>query len=170
MGKIILYIASSLDGYIAKKNGGVDWLAEGDISGYDEFYKTIDTVVMGKTTYNQVLTFGKYPYKDKKSYVFTRSNNDRTKDGNTEFVSSVDKFIKDILPNLKENIWLVGGGQIISSFLNHGILDEIILSIIPIVLGNGISLFHNIQKETNLELMKITPYDKLIALHYKILN
>ncbi len=170
MRKIILYIASSLDGCIARKNGDIDWLPESDTSGYDKFYETIDTIVMGKTTYNQVLMFGEYPYKDKKSYVFTRSNNDSAKDGNVEFVSSVDKFVKDIFPNLRENIWLVGGGQTISSFVNHGIIDEIILSIIPKVLGNGISLFHNIQKETNLELIKTTPYDKLVELHYKVLK
>ena len=191
MGKIILYIASSLDGYIARKNGDIDWLPESNTSGYDKFYETIDAIVMGKTTYNQVLTFGEYPYKDKKSYVFTRSNNGSAKDENVEFVSSVDKFVKDIFPreniwlvggssvdkfvkdifpNLGENIWLVGGGQIISSFVNHGIIDEIILSIIPKVLGNGISLFHNIQKETNLELIKTTPYDKLVELHYKVLK
>ncbi|MDH3834934.1 MAG: dihydrofolate reductase family protein [Nitrosopumilus sp.] len=169
MRKIILYIASSLDGYVARENGDVDWLPENVESGYNEFYKTIDTVVMGKTTYDQVLTFGEYPYKDKKSYVFTRNSN-KKKDENVEFVSDVDKFVKDILPKLDETIWLVGGGQIISSFVNHGMIDEIILSIIPVVLGNGIPLFKNIQKETNLELAKTTSYDKLVELHYKVLK
>ena len=170
MGKIILYIASSLDGYIARNNGDIDWLSESGTSGYDKFYETVDTLVMGKTTYNQVLTFGEYPYKDKKSYVFTSRNNNGAKYGNVEFVSSVDKFVKDVFPNLREDIWLVGGGQIISSFVNHGIIDEIILSIIPKVLGNGISLFHNIQKEINLELIKTTSYDKLVELHYRVLK
>ncbi len=126
---------------------------------------------MGKTTYNQVLTFGEYPYKDKKSFVFTRKNNDKTKeDENVEFVSDVDKFVKYILPDLDGNIWLVGGGKIISSFVNHGIVNEIILSIIPVVLGNGIPLFKNIQKETNLELVKTISYDKLVELHYRVLR
>ena len=74
MEKIILNIASSLDGYIARENGDIDWLPESGTSGYDEFYKTIETVVMGKTTYDQVLTFGAYPYREKKSYVFTRNS------------------------------------------------------------------------------------------------
>jgi len=170
MGKVILYIASSLDGYVARENGNIDWLPESGTSGYDKFYKTIDTVVMGNTTYKQILTFGEYPYKDKKSFVFTRKNNDKTKDENVKFVPDVDKFVKDVLPNLHGNIWLVGGGQLISSFVNRGILDEIILSIIPIVLGNGISLFQNIQKETNLELIKTTSYTKLVELHYRVLK
>ena len=169
MRKITLYIASSLDGYVARENGDIDWLPQSDISGYEEFYKTIDVVIMGKITYDQILTFGEYPYKDKKSYVFTR-NNTLTNDGNVEFISNLDKFVKDILLNLDGNIWLVGGGQIISSFVNNGIVDEIILSIVPIVLGKGIPLFQNIQKETKLELAKITNYDKLVELHYKILK
>jgi len=102
--KIILYIASSLDGYIARENGDIDWLPQSDSSGYDEFYKTIDIVIMGKTTYEQVLTFGEYPYKGEKSYIFTRNKNP-TKDENVEFVSNIDDFVRDVLPNLKGNIW-----------------------------------------------------------------
>ena len=122
---------------------------------------------MGKTTYDQVLTFGEYPYKDKKSYVFTRNQNS-AKDENVEFVSDMAEFVKDVLPNLDGNVWLVGGGQIISSFLNNGIIDEVILSIIPVVLGKGIPLFQNIQKEAKFELIKTTNYDNFIELHYKI--
>ena len=173
MRKIILYIASSLDGYVAQENGDIDWLPQSDISGYEKFYKTVDTIIMGKTTYDQVLTFGEYPYKDKKSYVSTRKNINETKkeeDENVEFVSNLDEFVKDILPNLDGNIWLVGGGQVISSFLNHGMVNEIILSIVPIVLGKGILLFQNIQKETKLELVKTTNYEKLVELHYSVLK
>jgi len=165
--KIILYIASSLDGYVARENGDIDWLPQSSTSGYDEFYKTINVVIMGKTTYDQVLTFGEYPYKDRKSYVFTRKNN-LTKDENVEFVSDVDKFVNSILPSLDGNIWLIGGRQIISSFLNLRMVDEIILSIVPIILGEGIPLFQNIQKETKLELIKTTNYDKLTELHYRV--
>jgi len=164
-----LYIASSLDGYVARENGDIDWLPQSDASGYNEFYNTIDVVIMGKTTYDQILTFGEYPYKDKKSYVFTR-NNSNARDENVEFVSDSDEFGKDILPKLDGNIWLIGGGQIISTFVNHGIVDEIILSIVPIVIGKGIPLFQNIQKETKLELVKTTNYDKLVEIHYKVLK
>ena len=167
MRKIILYIASSLDGYIARENGDVDWLPENTTSGYDEFYKTIDMVVMGKKTYEQVLTFGAYPYKDKKSYVFTR-NNEQTKDQNTEFVFDIDKFVKENISNSGKNIWLVGGAEIISSFLNRGFVGEVILSIVPVILGKGIPLFKNIQNETKLELIKTTEYDKLVEIHYNV--
>ena len=169
MRKVILYIASSLDGYVARENGDIDWLPQSDISGYDEFYKTVDVVIMGKTTYDQVLTFGVYQYKDKKSYVLKRNKNS-TRDENVEFVSNVNEFVKDILSRLEGNIWLVGGGQIISSFVNNGIVDEIILSIVPIVIGKGIPLFQNIQKETKLKLVKTSNYDKFVELRYKVLK
>jgi len=169
MRKIILFIASSLDGHIARENGDIDWLPENTASGYGDFYKSVDTVIMGKKTYDQVLTFGDYPYKDKKSYVFTRKI-DQSKDENTEFVHDVDKLVKDIISNPGTNIWLVGGADIISTFLNLGFVDEIILSIIPVVLDKGIPLFKNIQKETKLELIKTTDYEALVELHYKVLK
>ena len=169
MRKVILYIASSLDGYIARENGDVDWLPQSDASGYDKFYKTVDVVILGKTTYDQVLTFGEYPYKDKKSYIFTRTKS-TAMDGDVEFVSDMDEFAKNTLLKLDGNIWLVGGGQIISTFVNNGIVDEIILSIVPVVLGKGIPLFQNIQKKTKLGLVKTTNYDKLVELHYVVLK
>ena len=166
MGKIILFIASSLDGYIARKNGSIDWLPENTASGYDEFYKSIDVVILGKKTYDQVLTFGDYPYKDKKSFVLTSSGNPN--ENNIEFVSDIKNLVSDITKY--GDAWLVGGGEVISSFMNLGAVDELILSIIPVVLGDGIPLFKNIQKETKLELIKTTQYDALVELHYKILN
>ena len=169
MTKVLVYIASSLDGYIARENGEIDWLPETTESGYDAFYNLIDTVITGKTTYDQVLTFGEYPYKDKKSFVFTRSST-QNKDENTEFVSDVEKFVKDGFPGAGENIWLVGGTQIIASFLNQGAVDEIIISVIPILLGKGIPLFKNIENETKLELVKTVKYEQLVDLHYNVLK
>ena len=94
MGKIILHIAAGLDGYIARETGDVDWFPTNTDSGYDEFYKSISTVIMGKKTYDQILTFGEYPYKEKKSFVFSRDNF-LTKDENVE--------LHQMLKNLQEN-------------------------------------------------------------------
>jgi len=169
MRKIILFIASSLDGYIARENGDIDWLPEAGSSGYDVFIKSVDTVVMGKKTYDQVLTFGDYPYKDKKSYVFTRNKN-YPKEENIEFVQDAEKLMKNILPDSGKNIWLIGGSEIISTFVNLDFVDELILSLIPIVLGKGIPLFKNMEKEMKMELVKTTDYEKLVELYYKILK
>jgi len=166
MTRILVYIATSLDGFVAREDGSIDWLPEDSESSYDAFYDSIDTVIMGKTTYDQVLTFGEYPYKDKKSFVFTRTS--KNNDDNVEFVSDIEKFVKDNFPGAGKNIWLVGGAKIIASFLKIGIVDEIITTIIPVLLGKGIPLFQNIENETKLELVKIEKYDQLVDLHYKV--
>lgn len=166
MTKILVYIASSLDGYVAREDGSIDWLPESSESSYELFYKSINTVIMGRTTYDQVLTFGEYPYQDKKSFVFTRTSKDN--DENVEFVSDVEKFVKDGFPGAGENIWLVGGAKIIASFLKLGVVDEIITTIIPVLLGKGIPLFQKIEDETKLELVKTERYGQLVDLHYKI--
>ena len=166
MTSIRIYIAASLDGFIAKEDGGIDWLPGDSESSYDGFYKSVDTVIIGKTTYEQVLTFGEYPYKDKKSFVFTRTV--RNDDGNVEFVSDIEKFVKAGFPGAGENIWIVGGAKIIASFLKMGIVDEIITTVIPVLLGKGIPLFRNIREQTNLELVKTERHDQLVDLHYKV--
>ena len=168
MRKVVVYIASSLDGYIARENGDIDWLPEPSESGYNAFYKSVDTIIMGKTTYAQVLTFGSYPYKNKKSFVFSRTNRDN--DDNVEFVSDIAKFVDDDFPGAGKNIWLVGGSQIIASFLKQRAIDEIIITVIPVLLGKGIPLFMNLKKETKLELIKTEKFGQLVDLHYKVLK
>ena len=167
MRKIILFIASSLDGYIARETGEIDWLPENTASGYDEFIKSADTVIMGRKTYDQILTLGCYPYTSKKSYVFSRAGGN-SNDENIEFVHDADKLVKSIISNSGTNIWLIGGAEIISMFLNLGFVDEIILSIIPVVLGSGVPLFKDVGREVKLELIKTSNYDKLVELHYKV--
>ncbi|WP_371504751.1 dihydrofolate reductase family protein [Nitrosopumilus adriaticus] len=166
MAKILVYIATSLDGFVARENGSIGWLPESSESSYGDFYKSIDTVIMGKITYDQVLTFGEYPYKDKKSFVFTRTS--RSDDDNVEFVSDLGRFVKDGFPRAGKNIWLVGGPKIITSFLKMGVVDEIIITVIPVLLGAGISLFQNIENETKFDLVKTEKYDQLVDLHYKV--
>jgi len=168
MTKIIVYIASSLDGYIARENGEIDWLPESSESSYDSFYQSVDTVIMGRTTYDQVITFGEYPYKDKKSFVFTRTT--KNNDDNVEFVSDVEKFVKDGFPGAGKNIWLVGGGKLIASFLKLGVVYEIITTVIPVLLGKGIPLFQNIENETKLELVKTEKHGQFVDLHYSVLK
>ncbi len=167
MRKIILFIASSLDGYIARENGGIDWLPDDTASGYDDFIKSVDTVIMGKKTYEQILTFGDYPYGNKKSYVFTRDDKCH-KVQNVEFAHDADKLVNAIRSESGTDIWLVGGAETVSIFANLGLVDEIRLSVIPVILGKGIPLFKNIKKEMNLQLIKTTEYDVLVEMHYKV--
>ena len=168
---IILYIATSLDGFIARKDGSVDWLSPYEKGqedyGYNEFYKKIGTVIMGNKTYKQVLTC-EFPYRDKDCFVFTR-NKDKSKDENVTFVN---KSAKDLISQLNlrdnKNIWLVGGASIVDEFLKSDLIDEFIITIIPILLGDGIPLFKGRSNEKKLKLIDAKTFDSgLVQLRYK---
>jgi dihydrofolate reductase len=116
MGKISLYIASSIDGYIARTSGEVDWLFTDQDYGYTEFIAQIDTLIMGNKTYQQLLEFGEYPYKGKQGFVFSKTIFN-ARDNNVEFVSNDWKiFINNLRQSPGRNIWLVGGAQTIYFF------------------------------------------------------
>lgn len=169
MRKIILYIASSLDGYIARKNGDVDWLFTDADYGYAEFLASIDAILMGHNTYRQVLTFGEFPYKDKLNYVFTRQSGLHN-DENVEYVSgNIEAFIRNLKAQKGGNIWLIGGSQVIDVILRANLVDEIILSIHPIILGSGIPLFVEQEYSHSLELTNTTAYPSgLVQVSYRV--
>lgn len=140
MRKVRLFIASSLDGYIARSSGVVDWLFTDADYGYTEFFSQIDTVLMGHKTYQQVLEFGDYPYPGKRGIVFSKQRQGE-KDQNVEFIGqNVGRFIQDLKHQSGQDIWLVGGAELIHFFLKNKLLDELMLSIHPIILGQGIPL------------------------------
>jgi len=173
MRKVKLFIASSLDCYIAREDGGIDWLYTDADYGYAKFYDSIDTIIVGRKSYDQSLTFDIYPYKGKKVYVFTRKK--VRKNNNEQDVEYIDTNIQDFVTSLTQSmgkdIWLLGGGEIVSVLLNAGLVDEIILSIHPIILGTGIPLLRNIQKEVNLKLENSLSFESgLTQLCYKVLK
>jgi dihydrofolate reductase len=169
MRKIRLFIGSSLDGYIARTSGEVDWLFTDYDYGYAEFLAEIDTVLMGNKTYRQILGFGEYPYKGKKGFVFSQILQGE-KDNNVEFVGGdLKSFIDRLRPSSAGDIWLVGGAQIIHYFLKYDLLDELILSIHPIILGDGIPLIVRCQIETTLKLKDVKTYDSgLLQVFYDL--
>lgn len=171
MRKIKLFIASSLDGYIARKDGSIDWLYTDGDYGFAQFYDSVDTIVMGRKTYEKALELvAEYPHRDKKNYVFTQTASEerRGKDDNVQFISDIIGFVKEIIQSPGKDIWLVGGADIISIFLKAEMLNEIIISIHPLLLGEGIPLFKNLQRQLNLNLVQSIPYENgLMQLHYK---
>ncbi len=172
MRKIQLFIASSLDGYIARKSGEVDWLFTDQDYGYTEFFNQIDTVLIGNTTYQQMLGFGEYPYKGKKGFVFSNSRQGKT-DNNVEFIrGDLQGFINTLRQSSGGDIWLVGGGQIIYYFMLHRLIDELILSIHPMILGDGIPLiWKDANLETILDLKNVKTYDSgLLQVFYDFKN
>lgn len=165
--KIILYIAISLDGFIAKEDGSLDWLTKyensGEDYGFKELYNRIGTVLVGGTTYRQI----EDAYKGKEVYVFTRKEPKHRAD-NIHFVSG---DVKEVISNLKlgnnRNIWLVGGAALANQFLSADLIDEYMITIIPALLGKGISLFRGGYPQSNLELLNVKSYKSgLVQLYY----
>ncbi len=159
MVTVILYIAISLDGFIADKDGGVEWLdeygASGEDCGYRDFYNSIDALVYGKNTYEQVLTFLPWPYPDKKSYIFGDKDMPTINTNNVEFVYvDIPQFMKDIEAKGVKRLWLMGGAKLAESFYKLGLIDEYEIAVMPKKLGQGIPLPVEILDGRGMKLVK----------------
>jgi dihydrofolate reductase len=148
MKKIILYIACSLDGFIADEQGGVDWLESlpnptGTDHGYTAFLEEIDTVVMGRKTYEKVLSMDvDWPYSLFKTIVFSNSWQGKAMSPQTEITANLTRdSIQGIRNQSNKDIWIVGGGMIVARLLAMNAIDEIRLFIAPVILGRGTPLF-----------------------------
>jgi dihydrofolate reductase len=169
---VILYIATSLDGYIAKPNDDLTFLSivdqEGQDYGYADFLKTVDTVIVGPKTYDKVVSFGiDFPHADKDVYIITRTP--RPDIGSAKFYTRDLKSLIDRLKSEKgKNIFCDGGAEIVNELLKDDLIDEFIISVIPIIVGNGIKLFQDGRPELKLELLSTKQFEKgLTQLHYK---
>ena len=173
MRESILFIAMSLDGYIADRNGGVDWLAgQGNesetIDVYGQFSKDFDTVFMGWKTYNQVVTElspEKWPYEEFTTYVFTHR-----KQESSEKICFTQEHPAELLKKLKleqgKNIWICGGAYLAQQLIQEDLLDQYYISVIPAILGGGVRLFEETQKEIKLKLQKTQSYNGITDLIY----
>jgi dihydrofolate reductase len=165
-------MACSLDGYIARRDGSVDWLPTGgeEDYGYAQFLSTIDTVIMGRVTYEQLLTFGPFPYSGMRCYVFSRGRTGR--DEHVEFVyDGIQPFMSELRSAPGQNIWLVGGAVLAQEFLRAGEVDEFVLTVVPRVLGDGIALFERDGLEAELRLRESRTYpDGLVQMHYDLVG
>ena len=143
MRKLSLYNAGTMDGFIAGPNGEIDWLdAGGNLDyGHKEFYESIDTTLMGNSTYRLLASLPEFPYRVKANYVFIRGT-PPAPTSYARFISGdIAAFVRALKGEVGGNIWLAGGGQINSVMLNQGLVDEIIQTIFPLVLGESIPLF-----------------------------
>lgn len=171
--KVVLFIASSLDGYIATKEESLEWLfkveGEGD-NGTSEFFDTIDTVLMGKTTYDWIIKHegdSSWSYSDKDCYVFTRSSVADTEQ--VKFINpNIPEFVNELKKQEGKNIWLVGGGKLLYSFLKENVVDEIIITIAPTLIGKGIPLFEDGDYHLELLLKGIRQFNQFVELHYEV--
>lgn len=173
--KLILYIAMSLDGYIATPDGDLSFLdvvqQAGQDYGYHEFVQTVDTVIMSRKTYDKVLSMGyDYPHPDKKSYIITRTAQ-QDKGNVTFYTGSLKSLIRELKSGTGKNIYCDGGAEIVNILMKDNLIDEFVISIIPIFLGSGISLFNAGRPEQKLKLIHTKSFDTgLVQLHYIRLN
>jgi dihydrofolate reductase len=170
MPKIIVYIATSADGYIARPDGDVAWLdrprTAGDY-GMGAFYKSVDTVLMGRKTYDIALKFGQKSYPGKRNLIFSRTRR-RSATPNVEFVSPrIPQFAQALREGKGKDIWLVGGAELVAAFLDAGYIDEFIIHVVPKFIGAGIPLIHPRHRAIPLTLLSSRAYsDGVVRLHY----
>jgi dihydrofolate reductase len=180
MRKIIVYIATSADGFIARKDGAVDWLdrprPKGNY-GMGEFWKSIDTILLGRKTYEMAVKFikeGKASpemFAGIKHYVFSRKPPKKVLEG-FEFVKEpIKKFAKRLRAQKGKNIFLMGGAGLIASFLDAGEIDEFVISVIPTFIGEGIPLIAPRHRTVPLKLLSTKKFsDGVVSLRYEVLS
>lgn len=177
MRKISLFIAMSLDGYIAKRNDDLSFLKlvekEGEDYGYKEFTSKIDTIIIGRKTYDYVLKeIGPSHYDNGKRDIYVITRTDRPKVGRTTFYSgNIAELVKRLKSEKGKNIYCDGGAEVIHELLKQNLIDEFIISVIPVLLGNGTRLFKDERPEQTLEFIKAKTFETgLTQLHYKRKN
>lgn len=177
MRTLTIYIATSLDGYIAKPNDDLSFLKvvekEGEDYGYKEFTKTIDTIILGRRTYDWVLKeIGPSYYDNGERNVYVITRIERPNVGKTIFYTkNLSELVQQLKAENGKNIYCDGGAEIINELLKNDLIDEFVISIIPVLVGNGIRLFKDGRPEQQLELVSVKTYDTgLTQLHYKRKN
>lgn len=173
--KISVFIATSIDGYIAKKDGNIDWLttfsppteaSEDKDCGFSHFFQSVDVLVLGRNSYEAVRTFDTWPYQGKRVIVLSSSLTSVCEQA--ELYSGDAKSLVEKLQAEGIKHIYVDGGVTISNFLNANLIDQMIISIIPVILGSGIPLFNKINKDKWFRLISSRAYSNgLIQMQYE---
>jgi dihydrofolate reductase len=175
-------MAASLDGFIARRDGRVDWLETSDsFEGgatmtpefVETFLQTIDCYVMGSRTYETALDFEAkglgWSYGDKPTFVLTRRTLRRTRSTVEFYAGDLEPLVNEKLRQRFRSIWFVGGGEVCASCLRLGLADEVRYSILPVVIGNGLSFFQGLDRDVALHLLEVTAYKNgMVALRYEV--
>lgn len=166
MKRIKLYTSLSLDGFIARPDGKLDWLenfenASGTDYGYEQFLSGIDTLIMGRKTYDAIISYGiKWPYEHCITFIVTKNPEYQVKTENTFVLSgNVIEQITMMKSGEGKDIWLVGGGKINSYLLNYALIDDMILSVVPVIIGEGLPLFPDKPTESLFKFVESIDYE-----------
>ena len=173
--KIIVELAISADGFIARRDGSVDWLdrprPKGDY-GMGEFVKSIDTILMGRKTYDKGIEMG---MKDSgfgprvKNFVFSRKPQKNLLQGFESVSEPIQDFAQKLRQQPGKNIWMMGGGELIAAFLDEGEIDEFRMHVIPVFIGEGIPLIAPGKRTVELELLSSKSFeDGVVELNYRV--
>ena len=172
--KIIVHIATSADGYIARPDGNLDWLtrrpAPKGFYGMPKFMRTVDAKLLGRKTFDLSVKMGAQFSADNRHYVFSRQRPPASVPAGVEFVSqSIGAFAKRLRGEAGKNIWMMGGGEIIASCLDEDVIDEFIVTVVPVFIGEGIPLIAPRHRDVPLKLRSVTPFpDDVVQIHYDI--
>jgi dihydrofolate reductase len=180
--RLTIHMAASLDGFIARRDGGVDWLETSDTfeggntmtaETVAEFLRTIDCYVMGSKTYDTALDFEAkglgWAYGDKPTFVLTHRTLRKARSTVEFYSGDLGRLVDDRLKPDFRSIWFVGGGEVCAECLRLGLADEVRYSIMPVVIGDGISFFQGLDREVALHLLEVTPYKSgMVALRYEV--
>lgn len=165
--KVSFYVGQSMDGFIADVNGGIGWMETDNSASelltkhYEKFLENIDILVMGYTTYNQLVTelTEEWPYPNHLTYVLTTEELDNLE--NVIFTNDIEEVMRN-----DKNIWLVGGATLAKSFIEKDYIDEYILTTVPVCIGDGIKLFNHV-KIDNLQVTKVEQLKNYVAITYE---
>jgi dihydrofolate reductase len=165
MPLIRIYIAQSLDGYIARPDGAIDWLRPFDTVdySYEKFFAEIGTVVMGRKSYELARSFGDWPYAAARSLVITSQALDDAPPSVTRVGADFVRLTTALRASGGKDAWIMGGAQTINAFLEAGAIDRIDLFTVPTLLGDGIPLFRSGRQQMDLKLAGTQTYDKGLA-------
>ena len=159
--KTTYYAASSLDGYIAKADGDVSWLETLDISmeetGYDTFYATVDALVMGRKTYEMIISFGEWPYGDKPVWVCSSQTIEAIEGCNLQAGKTPVEACREAESMGAKHMWLVGGGSLAASFITEKRLAYLSISQMPVILGGGIRLIGRLENLVRIKRTAMEP-------------
>ena len=182
MSRVTVHMVASLDGFIARKDGAVDWLETADEfpagdsmdpEFVEEFLKTIDCYVMGSHTYELALDFETkgfgWAYGDKPIFVLTRRKLPKTRESVQFYAGDLTRFVNEQLRPNFSGIWFVGGGAVAGECLRLGLADEVRYSIMPVVIGDGIRFFEGLDKDVVLHLVEVKAYKSgMVALCHEV--
>lgn len=175
--RVIVHIAASADGYIARPDGDLDWLtsrpAPEGFYGMNDFMKSIDTMLLGRKTYDVSLRLGAtFDSKKGRTIVFSRDAPPADVPSGVEFVNdAIGPFTSHLREQPGKDIWLMGGGELIASFLDEQAIDEFVISVVPVFIGDGVPLIARRHRNVPLELQSTERFDDgLVQLRYRVLK